>query len=123
MQDVSAICQKALRQIRSVFRHLQETIRSLQKAESCILQVFGASASKCEMYKLCQAGTGEMMFLDVSSPCPLSALLGLQLLELEKSTPSLASWAEPSLELLVGSTCFITIGFIRLLKSPQHSEC
>jgi hypothetical protein len=83
-----------------------------------MLQVFRASASKCEMYKLSRAGTGEMTFLDVSSPCPLSALLGLQLLEPENSTPSLASWAEPSLELLVGSTCFMTIAFIHLLKSP-----
>lgn len=83
-----------------------------------ILQVSRASAAKCEMYKLSWAGAEEMMFLDVSSPCPLSTLLGLQPLDMEKNTPSLPIWAEPSLGLLVGSTCFITIALTRLLKSP-----
>lgn len=55
-----------------------------KKAESCTLQLSKSSASKCETYKLSQAGAGERMFLDVSSPCPLSTLLGLQSLTMEK---------------------------------------
>lgn len=55
-----------------------------QKAESCSLQLSKSSASKCETYELSQAGAGERMFLDVSSPCPLSTLLGLQSLTMGK---------------------------------------
>lgn len=90
-----------------------------RKAESCTLWQSKASASKCETYRLSQAAAGEKMFLDVSSPCPLSTPLGLQSLKMEKKpTPALPMWTEPSLGLLMGSTCFVTIALPRLLKSP-----
>lgn len=75
-----------------------------RKAESCTLQQSKASASKCEMYRLSQAAAGERMFLDVSSPCPLSTPLELQSLNMEKkkqpcqsglSPPWGYSWAAP----------------------------
>lgn len=90
-----------------------------RKAESCTLQQSKASASKYETYELSQAATGERMFLDVSSPCPLSTPLGLQSLKMgKKTTPTLPMWAEPSLGLLMDSTCFVTIALPHLLKSP-----
>lgn len=78
-----------------------------KKAESCTLQLSKSSASKCETYELSQAGAGERIFLDVSSPCPLSTLLGLQSLTMEKknqhqpcqsglSLPWGYSWAAPA---------------------------
>lgn len=68
-----------------------------QKAESCSLQLSKSSASKCETYELSQAGAGERMFLDVSSPCPLSTLFGLQSLTMGKKNQHQPCQSGPSL--------------------------